>query len=459
MRTTAAWAFWRRAQYLTGFAVFFLGVFGWIYFAYFYQSPSCFDGEQNNGETGIDCGGSCVRICAISVSLPTVKWARSFQVTEGLYNAVAYVENHNDKAASPVVEYKFTLYDNAGIIIERSGTTILPPNGQYPIFEGRIETGRRVPTRTFIEITPPELWQPSTVGREEFAIIDRELQDADSKPLLTATVRNNSLEEVKEVELVATIFDSGGTALATSRTFVDNFSPRSDKEIAFTWPLPIAKTVRSCEVPTDVVLAIDVSGSMNDDQVEPPEPISSVKDAAARFANRLAENDQAGVVTFATGASVVNPLGEATIAAPSITAIAIAPEAERGYTNTGEGIKLATSELLSERHNSDARKVMVVLTDGLATAPGDTAEAEKYALDAALEARTAEIEIYTIGLGKSVKMDFLSNLASSPAQSFQALDKDEVERIYQTITAALCEEGAAVIDIVPKSTSGFVPLR
>ncbi len=459
MRTTAAWAFWRRAQYLTGFATFFLMICGWIYFAYFYQSPSCFDGEQNNGEIAVDCGGSCVRICAVSVSQPTVKWARSFRVTDGLYNAVAYVENSNKEAATPVVNYKFTLYDNAGIIIEKSGATILPPNGQYPIFEGRIETGRRIPTRTFIEINPPELWQPSTVGREEFTIIDRELQDADTKPRLLANVKNNSLEEVTEVELVATIFDSSGTALATSRTFVDNFAARSEKEIAFTWPEPIAKTIRSCEVPTDVLLAIDVSGSMNDDQADPPEPISSVKDAAARFANRLGENDQAGVVTFATEASVINPLGESGLAAPSITAIAIAAAAERGYTNTGEGIKAAAAELLSERHNNDARKVLVVLTDGLATAPGDTAEAEKYALDAAVEAKNSEIEIYTIGLGESVKMEFLSTLASSPEQSFQALDRAEVDRIYQTITSALCEEGAAVIDIVPKSTSGFVPLR
>lgn len=444
---------------MAGFATFFLVVFGWIYFVNFYQSPTCFDNEQNSGETGVDCGGDCVRICAAEVSLPTVKWARSFRVTDGLYNAVAYVENSNKEASSPVVEYKFTLYDNAGIITERSGATIMPPNGQYPIFEGRIETGRRIPTRTFIEIGTPELWQPSTVGREEFTIIDRELQDADTKPRLTASLRNNSLEEVKEVELVATIFDSSGTALATSRTFVDNFAPRSDKEVAFTWPEPIAKTVRSCEVPTDVVLAIDTSGSMNDDQADPPEPISSVKDAAARFANRLGEKDQAGVVTFATGANVVSLLGEASLAAPIISAIAIASAEERGYTNTGEGIKAAATELVSMRHNADARKVLVILTDGLATAPGSTAESEKYAEEMATAAKAGDIEIYTIGLGKSVKMEFLSALASTPAQSFQALDKDEVERIYQTITAALCEEGAAVIDIVPKSTSGFVPLR
>ncbi|OGG41574.1 hypothetical protein A2837_00320 [Candidatus Kaiserbacteria bacterium RIFCSPHIGHO2_01_FULL_46_22] len=458
MRTTKVWAAWRRAQYFAGFATFFLLVGGWIYYAYFYQAPGCFDNAQNNDEAGIDCGGSCVRICVAAVTEPTVKWARSFRVTEGLYNAVAYVENNNATAAAPVVEYTFTLYDNAGIITTRSGSTILPPNGQYPIFEGRVETGRRIPTHTFIEVTPPELWQPSTVGREHFTVVDRTLEDADNKPRLLANLRNNGLEEVREVEVVATIFDASGTALATSRTFVDNFSPRSDTEIAFTWPEPIAKTVRSCEVPTDIMVAIDVSGSMNNDQPDPPEPITSVKTAAARFVNRLGEQDQAGVVTFATEAQTVTLLGNS-VAATTISAIEIAAEAELGYTNTGEGINAAAAELLSERHNSDARKVIVLLTDGLATAPGETAEAEAFALAAAEAAKAQDTEIYAIGLGESVKMDFINTLASSPAHSYQALSVGDVDRIYQTITSALCEEGAAVIDIVPKSTSGFVPLR
>jgi len=459
MRTTKVWANWRRAQYFAGFATFFLLVAGWIYYAYFYQAPGCFDNEQNDDETGIDCGGSCVRICTDTVIEPVVKWSRAFRVTEGLYNAVAYVENSNQTASTPAIEYTFTLYDNAGVITTRNGTSILPPNGQYPIFEGRIETGRRVPTHTFIEIKSPELWQPSDIGREQFTVVDRELEESDSKPRLLANLRNNGLEEVKEVEVVATIFDANGTALAASRTFVDNFSPRSDTEIAFTWPEPIAKTIRSCEVPTDIVVAIDVSGSMNDDQQNPPEPISSVKTSAARFVNRLGENDHAGVTIFATGANTVTMLGNSAAAAATISAIEIASAEERGYTNTGEGIKAAAAELLSERHNSGARKVIVILTDGLATAPGDTKEAEEFALAAAVAAKATDTEIYAIGLGKSVKMDFVSALASSPAQSYQALEVTDVDRIYQTITSSLCEEGPAVIDIVPKSTSGFVPLR
>src|SRR5690606_32805107 len=109
-------------------------------------------------------------------------------------------------------------------------------------------------------------------------------------------------------EVVATIFDAEGTALASSRTFLDRFTGRTDQQIFFTWPEPIAKTLRSCELPTDVVVAIDVSGSMNNDQDEPPQPLTAVKEAAARFINRLGEKDQSGVVTFATNGQIVREL-------------------------------------------------------------------------------------------------------------------------------------------------------
>lgn len=460
MRTTLAWAFWRRTQYVAGFAALFLLIGGWIYYAYFYQSPTCFDNKQNHGETGVDCGGNCVRICAFSVNPPEVKWSRAFRVTNGIYNAVAYVENTNREAASGEVKYKFSLFDAAGLITEVSGSTILPPDGLYPIFEGRVATGVRAPNRTFIEIEPVEVWQPSTLGREQFTVVERSLADADFRPRLDAKIRNNGLEEVREVEVVATIFDQAGTALASSRTFVDNFAPRSDTPVVFTWPEPIAKTLRSCEVPTDVAVAIDTSGSMNNDGAEPPQPLTAVKEAAARFVNRLGEKDQVSVVTFASAGLVAQPLMlDKATAAFAVNTIAIDPKEESGYTNTSAGIALAAAELSSVRHNNDARKVIVLLTDGLATAEDGAPDPEQVALNQALSAKATGINIYTIGLGASVKMEFLEQIASVKEQAYNAVTAADVDRIYQQITASICEQGAAVIDIVPKSTSGFVPLR
>ena len=455
---TRPWAFWRRTQYAGGMFVFLALVSTGVYFSFFYQRATCFDGSQNGDERGIDCGGSCTRVCALDVITPRVLWARAFKVTDGQYNAVAYIENINIGVGSPEISYTFKLYDAKGVITERSGTTVLPPDSVYPIFEGRIDTGTRVPTKTEIEITDPELWLPANVGREQFVVESRALSAADSSPRLDAKITNNELTEAQNVEVVATIFDSRGNPLTASRTIVPIFPARSTQDVVFTWPEPIAKTLRSCEVPTDVVLAIDLSGSMNDDGGNPPQPITSVLRAAESFIDRLNPNDRIGVVTYATGAMTSATLTvEKSTVRGLVAKLGVAPQEERGSTNTGDALNIAREELASERHNTNARKVVVLLTDGLTNAPGEDPEA--YARTASESLKATDAEVFTIGLGSKINQTFLVDIASDAGHYLDAPTADTVDRIYRSVTDAICEDGAAVIEIVPKTATNFTPVQ
>jgi Mg-chelatase subunit ChlD len=290
------------------------------------------------------------------------------------------------------------------------------------------------------------------VGKEQFVVQGKELSNADSKPRLDAKIFNRSLDEAQYVEAIATIFDAKSSPLTSSRTVVPRFGAQEERAVTFTWPEPIAKTLRSCTVPTDVMLAIDLSGSINDDGGTPPEPLETVLRAASGFAKRLKDQDQIGVATFATDAFVVEPLAtERTRVAERIRALKVAPKEERGSTNTGDGMRAGMVELLSPRHNPDARKVIVLLTDGKANAPvRKDATPEEYARTQAAEAYNRGIEVYTIGLGTSVNVDFLASLASSPKHSYRAVNRSTLDDIYRTISQALCEDGPAIIDIITK---------
>jgi Mg-chelatase subunit ChlD len=302
------------------------------------------------------------------------------------------------------------------------------------------------------------MWLPSMYGREQFRTLDLKLVEADARPKLNVKIENTDLKEAQAVEVVATIFDARGTPLTASQTFIDLFAGRSQKDIVFTWPNPIAKTIRSCAVPTDVVIAIDLSGSMNNDGANPPEPISSVLLAASSFANQLRDNDRVSVVTFATKANLATQLTEDTaMVSDSIKKLTIDPKEELGNTNTGDSLILAKGELNSTRHNPDARKVVVLLTDGLATAPDE--EPEEYAKTQAEILKSDDITLYTIGLGQGVNMDFLRTLASGPSQAYAAPTTNTLGAIYKSITDSICEDGAARIDVIPKVTKTFTPLQ
>jgi len=452
------WAFWRRVQYGVGFCLFWLGIFTYIYLVYFAVAPTCFDNSRNGSETGVDCGGDCVRICAFEVVSPTVAWARSFPGNSGLYNAVAYIENKNRIAATPEIRYTISLYDAGGLITERSGVTLLPPDSAYPIFEDRIDTFGRVPTQTFVELEPATMWVPAPNATKQFTVTNRQLSGVDLKPRLDASIYNNGIDEAEEIEVVATIFDKDGNALTASRTFVDDLIGKSEQAIVFTWPEPIAKTLKSCEVPTDVVLGIDLSGSMNNDGDNPPQPITSVLQAAQAFVQRLQPDDQVGIVTFATEAVITTRLTtDKAAVADIVSGLVIEPREEVGSTNTGGAFLQAGAELTSTRHNNEARKVLVLLTDGLATAPDESPE--EYALAQAELIKSLDVEVYTIGLGEQVNMEFVTAVASTPSHAYRAVSTTEVNRIYETITSSLCEQGPSIIQIVPKSDALFTPLR
>ncbi len=452
------WAFKRRVMYAVG-VLLSLVLFSWVlYYVGWYEKPTCFDNMMNGIERGADCGGDCVRICSNDIIQPEVLWVRTFRATEGFYNVVSYIENRNLNAGSPSLTYTVSLYDSEGLIAEKKGEAVLPPDSVYPVFEGRVPTGNRTPTQAFITLEEDNLWLPAESGPEQFEVERRELKDIDTKPKLVATLRNTFLGEARDVEIIATVFDTKGTALTSSRTVVPHFLGRTTQEVVFTWQEQIAKTLRSCEVPTDVILAIDLSGSMNDDGGTPAEPIFSVLTAAEAFVSRLKTHDQIGVVTYATVATTPEVLtGDMSRIRSVVKELTIKPADERGSTNTGDALIRATEEFSSERHNPDARKVLVLLTDGLANAPGETPE--EYAVEAATKIKDLGVDVYTIGLGAKVNQEFLKLIASDDGHALSATSASDVDAIYRKVTSAICEDGPAVIEIIPKTETSFTPLE
>ena len=472
MKNFRWWAFWRRMQYGIGYSLVVMLCLVGVYYNYFYEPDSCFDGVQNGDELGVDCGGSCVRICSFTVEPPRVLWAESFAVTDNQYNAVAYIENRNQIAGTPEVRYTFQLFDKDGIINQKSGITSLPPNTTQPVFEGRIATGERVPTRTTLELTPAELWLPGASDRGNYRTTALELLQADSRPRLNVTLQNDNLYAVNNVEVIATIFDARGTPLTASQTFIDNFAGRSQSNLVFTWPRPIAKTIRSCEVPSDIMIVLDRSGSMAADGGSPPEPLESAKVSAQAFVRQLRADDQVGFLSYATNPS--SPIeqmltSDKTRATEAIAGATMGTDGVQ-YTNMGEAISVASAELVSSRHRDDARKVMILFTDGDVTRPlnpdgeRDIQYAGDYARIQADQAKEQDITIYTIGFGDFFAqtsdlivrdLDLISDLASAPEMSFTAPTVADLVRVYSEIADSICEEGAARIDVVPKTGGGF----
>jgi hypothetical protein len=230
------WDTGRQIQYGLGLivALAIIGVGG--YFGFFYHVPSCTDGVINGKEEGVDCGGACQRLC--TGPLVSVVWARSVKVAPGAYHAVALVKNP-DTAAKGVVPYKVSLFDSGNILVAtREGTINLGPGDVAPLFEPNIDTGNRVPARTFIDIGRGA-WERGTRMTSPVRIVPTSsADDANTNLSLSATIQNTGSTIVPQVTVTALLYDASSTLVAASQTTVESLAAREGRAITFTWQSP-----------------------------------------------------------------------------------------------------------------------------------------------------------------------------------------------------------------------------
>ena len=427
---------------------------GYIFFKYFYASPTCFDGAQNGDETGRDCGGSCQLLCTSDSLAPVVRWSESFAVTDSVWNAGAYVENPNINSESPKATYIFRLYDEKNVLItEVNGETFIPKNKKFLVFYPSINTGGKTVKRTEFEFTGNLTWLATNKPIPDLKITHSPIQKGSTTPLISGIVENIGATNAGPVELSVIVYDGRGNAIGISRTYVDNVNVRSESDFGFTWPRAFKESQTVCEVPSDVMLVLDRSGSMASISRTPAEPLTSVKNTATSFVSSRKIGDQVGVVSFANEAS--NPIDY--VLSPNVTAVTDAisrifiATTSAQNTNVGDGLLKAIAELDSFRAKSDSKKVIVLLTDGDPTDPKKSGEVNYpafFAEQAAGEAKAKNISLFTIGLGSLVNNEFLSRLASSPSQYFSAPTASDLSKIYTRINTSICTLRPNMIELI-----------
>jgi len=244
-----SWAGKRRTLYGGLVALFLMLLIGIPSFIFLYEKPTCFDGIQNQGELGIDKGGPCLLLHKSQVQNIAILWARSFEVVPGIYNAVSQIDNPNFSAGAVDVPYSFKLFDSSNLLIaERKGKTYISPNKLIPVFEGTISTGNRVPTRTFFELLEEPNWIRVDNPIEGLNVENWSLSNRDTAPRIDAKIENKSFEDIYNIEVVATVFNSSGVAIAASRTIIEVLSKQSSYEVTFTWPQKFSDSVSRVEI-------------------------------------------------------------------------------------------------------------------------------------------------------------------------------------------------------------------
>lgn len=191
---------------------------------------------------------------------------------------------------------------------------------------------------------------------------------------------------------------------------------------------------------TDIILAVDISGSMMTPDFK-PNRFEAAKDVATAFVNER-ENDNIGLVVFAGESLSLMPL--TTDRTAVINAIRnIDMSAFNDGTAIGDGLASAINRVASGQAKS---KSIILITDGTNNS-GDIAPST-----AAEIARQKGIRVYTIGIGTngtaqyvdpygipttietSIDVETLRSIASmTDGKFFRATDKKMLSKVFEEI--------------------------
>lgn len=200
--------------------------------------------------------------------------------------------------------------------------------------------------------------------------------------------------------------------------------------------------------PADVVLVIDVSGSMND-----YDKLDAAKQAALTFIDQLYSTiDQVAIVGFSNYAFIVQDLTsnmeQARTAVDELETLS--------GTDIAGGLQEAVRVLTGSSRRSSAKGVVVLLSDGQS--------GRSEALLASEEAQELDITIYTISLGSDADRQLMEDIATGSYNHYHSPTTAQLNQVYeliQTQIAYVRAEGIVLeaginteaVELIPDSVS------
>ncbi len=254
-----SWRRKRQALILTILSLIILGFSFYKLYPYIVPAPSCFDNKLNGDETGIDCGGSCEKICQVDIIPLAIKYTRFVESEYGLYDFIAMVENKNgDKVPeNSKMLYSFTAYDKAGKIIKViEGEADVPVGQNFPVIEQNIpldfgSSGNALDKISFNILNNYDSWQKADTGYKEnfFEIKNYTLEPyKNGITQLEIVLENRSPAIFRNVPIKVLLLDGQGNIYAANETLKTEIKSREIFPVIFTWRNPLKSIDPTIEV-------------------------------------------------------------------------------------------------------------------------------------------------------------------------------------------------------------------
>lgn len=180
---------------------------------------------------------------------------------------------------------------------------------------------------------------------------------------------------------------------------------------------------KAARKPVNLVMALDVSGSMAGDKID------SMRNAAAQFIQQMGNDDMISVISFSTTVRVLVENQKVSAARNTATS-AIRSLSANGNTAVFDAV--AQGAALVAKYNSPSRtNIMIILTDGL-----DNSSKRKFDASLIKDATANNTSLYTVAYGGDANKEQLESLAVQSNGVAYIGSEANISQIYQDMSAA-----------------------
>lgn len=193
--------------------------------------PTCFDNKQNQGETGIDCGGPCLPCEIVNLNLITEK-PKIIIYPDNTLDLISKIKNPSEKYGLRKFNYRFIIkgkdtkayLSGESFIMPLETKYLLAVNLKKPHFKiDSVELEINFSKEDFIETEKKEV---------QIKLLNYSI----SQGYFQAEIINNDNIPYTNVEINFILFDIFENIIATLKTNIDYLEPLERKDIILTLP-------------------------------------------------------------------------------------------------------------------------------------------------------------------------------------------------------------------------------
>ncbi|MEK7162980.1 MAG: hypothetical protein AAB696_01700 [Patescibacteria group bacterium] len=221
----------KQILYGTGYlATLFLIIFV-VYLIWFKPAPTCFDGRQNQNETGIDCGGSCSACEIKTLQTPETSWIKYFPADNQTIIA-AEIKNPNLNYGADSFSYIIDIYDHKGAKIKSLAKNSFIYSGEikYLIELAEIDS-KKIKE---IKISFANFNWKSNEKFQKPIIQLREIKT--EKTIVSGFLTNNNAFKLLKTRIIGLLYSRYGIMIGASKTELENISAFEEKLFKINFP-------------------------------------------------------------------------------------------------------------------------------------------------------------------------------------------------------------------------------